>query len=146
MEFDALQLFNFGETFIDTIKMLFQGIEMCVMNSGFTSEYFSPLNGVRQGCCVSPLLFVLTVELMAIMIRTNKDIQGGLVHNLECKITQFADDTTCFARSGGSLAAILETLNLFSRYSGLHINYEKLSIVPLGHMTHWASPPGDLAM
>lgn len=49
--------------------MLFTDPETCVYNAGYTSPYFSPHNGVRQGCCVSPLLFVIAVEIMAIMVR-----------------------------------------------------------------------------
>lgn len=66
------------------------------------------------------------------MIRNNKDIQGVLVHNKECKVSQFADDTTCFASSAESVQATFKTLQLYSKCSGLYINYDKSAILPVG--------------
>jgi hypothetical protein len=38
--------------------------------------FFKTLRGVRQIYPLSPLLFVLSVEIMALLIRNNKDITG----------------------------------------------------------------------
>lgn len=38
----ALHLLGFGESFCDSIEMLFTDPETCVHNSGYTSPYFSP--------------------------------------------------------------------------------------------------------
>lgn len=93
--------------------MLFKEIETCVINAGFTSAYFSPKNGVRQGCCASSLLFVIAVELQAFMIRNNPNIKGVTIRNKEFKISQFADDTTCFSSKRESLNALMSSLELF---------------------------------
>lgn len=130
--FRALHFFNFGNEFVESIQMLFRGIETCILNAGYTSSYFSPTNGVRQGCCASPLLFVIAVELQALMIRNNANIRGVTVHNTQYKISQFADDTTCFAEGQDSLRALLSSLELFSSYSGLRLNYEKSTLVYIG--------------
>lgn len=66
------------------------------------------------------------------MIRKNNAIQGVIIRELECKITQFTDDTTCFVSSITSLKAVAESLLLFGRFSGLKINKEKSAILPLG--------------
>ena len=46
------------------------------MNNGKTSGYFKLERGVRQGDPLSPYLFILAVELLAIKIRNDKDIRG----------------------------------------------------------------------
>jgi hypothetical protein len=46
------------------------------MNNGWISEIFKNSRGIRQGCPLSALLFVLSVEIMALRIRNNKDIKG----------------------------------------------------------------------
>lgn len=96
--------------------MLFNRVETCVLNAGFSSSYFHPANGVRQGCCASPLLFVIAVELLAVMIRNNQSIQGIVVCNTEFKISQFADDTTCFVANRNSLTAVLNSIELFLHF------------------------------
>ena len=36
------------------------------MNAGFVTNYFKVSRGVRQGCLLSPLLFVLGIEILAL--------------------------------------------------------------------------------
>lgn len=53
------------------------------INNSFSSSLFKITRGVRQGCPVSPYLFILFVELMVVAIRTNNCIQGIKVDETE---------------------------------------------------------------
>ena len=65
------------------------------MYSGFMTNYFKVSRGVRQGCPLSPLLFVLAVEMLALKIRQDQLCRGiELPSGQTAKISQFADDTT----------------------------------------------------
>lgn len=65
------------------------------MNSGFMTNYFKVSRGVRQGCPLSPLLFVLAVEMLALKIRQDQLCRGiELPSGQTAKISQFVDDTT----------------------------------------------------
>ena len=55
--------------------------------------YFIISRGVRQRCPLSPYLFVLASEILAINIRTNQKIKGININNVCTKIIQYADDT-----------------------------------------------------
>ena len=46
---------------------------------------FNVQRGVRQGCPLSPYLFVLSVEMLAKEIRKNRNINGILVNDEEIK-------------------------------------------------------------
>ena len=65
-----------------------------VGNNGYFSKYFKLSRGIRQGCPVSALLFLLVTEVIAIYITCNKDINGILVNGKEFKIKMLVDDTT----------------------------------------------------
>lgn len=82
---------------------------------------------VRHSSLAWPNLlgFIITVELLAIMIRTSKEIQGN-------KISQFAKDSMCFARSADSLSVVIRTVQTFANFSGLHLNLDKSAIISVG--------------
>ena len=91
--------------------------------------FFSLFNigrGCRQGDPISPHLFLLCVEIMAILIRKNQNIKGLCINDKEHKLFQYADDTGIFLDgSENSLKNALDLLDQFSKYSGLTPNFEK---------------------
>lgn len=95
-----MKFFGFGEKYIEWITILIKDRKTCVRNGGYISELFNMERGVRQGCPVSPLLFILTVELLAINIRNDHNIKGIQKpnSNYNVKILQYADDTTLFLK------------------------------------------------
>ena len=50
--------------------------------------------GIRQGCAVSALLFILAWEFLAIEIRDAEDIKAIKLFEKRSTLTQYADDTT----------------------------------------------------
>ena len=50
--------------------------------------------GVRQGDPLSPYLFVVAVDTLALAIRQNSEIIGIKIGGEETKLLQYADDTT----------------------------------------------------
>lgn len=125
--FRTLEWFGFGPNFVDLIKMLFNNIESCVTNGGTSSGFFRPQRGIRQGCCISPFLFLLVVEVMAVMIRSSRDIQGIQLHMNTIKIVQFADDSTFLLKDESSLKTLIEIIKEFTGWSGLTLNKSKSS-------------------
>ena len=129
----ALSAFNFGPSLIHWIQTFYKNITSTVMNNGYTTTPFQILRGVRQGDPLSPYLFIICLEILAINIRRNKEIQGIVVDNEEIKLEIFADDLTSFLRDGASLNALLGTIECFTLYSGLKINYDKTEVMLLGN-------------
>ncbi len=90
----CLKYFNFGDSFIHWVKVLYNKIESTVIKNGYTSDHFRLFRGIRQGYPISPYLFIIVVEVLAISIRANKNIRGIQDESTELKISQLADDTT----------------------------------------------------
>ena len=93
--------------------------------NGFLTGPFNIRRGLRQGDPLSPYLFIICLETLAITVRRSKNIQGILVGKEEIKLEMFADDVTAFLRNTRSLEALLFTADLFSKCPGLEINPEK---------------------
>ena len=119
----TLEAFNFGNNFKKWFNVLYNSVQSSVVNGGFMTNYFEITRAVRQGCPLSPSLFILAVELLALKIRQNTKCEGiYLPNNQEVKISQFADDTTIITNNTDSLKSHLQTIEWFGTVSGLKLN------------------------
>ena len=133
----TLEAFNFGDNFKKWVSVLYNNVQSSVMNGGFMTNYFEISRGVRQGCPLSPSLFVLSVELLALKIRQNPNCGGiQLPNDQEVKISQFADDTTIITSNVDSLKSHLQVIDWFGTVSGLKLNKKKTKAMWLGTMKH----------
>ena len=120
--FAALKAFNFGESLVSWVKLLYNSTELTVLNNGYTGDWFKPTRGVKQGCPVSGMIFVLAVELFACKLRSREDIKGIQIKGVEIKISQYADDTAIFVDGQESAGKVMEMINSFGKISGLQLN------------------------
>ena len=87
----TLHKFNFGPSFIQWMRVLYKNASSCVMNNGFTTGPFLLGRGVRQGDPLSPYLFILALETLAIKIREDCNVQGLKIGEEMIKLSLFAD-------------------------------------------------------
>lgn len=134
--FHALKLFGFGDFILTVVRMMFKNIKSCTYNAGYTSDSIFPARGIRQGCCSSPTLFVLVVELLATLVRRSLEIRGLEVAGTSIRVSQYADDSTFFVNDLDSLTPLLHLIESFSKFSGLTVNLQKSHLLLLGHHLH----------
>ena len=94
--------------------------------------FFSVNRGVRQDDPLSPLLFILSLEILACYIRQDCNIHGLVINNQEINLMLFADDMTCFLRVRLSYLHLFVNLKFFSRLSGLRVNDDKTEQFAIG--------------
>ena len=114
-------------------KTFYNNTESCIMNNGWTSNFFSVHRGVRQGCPLSPCLFIHSAAILAKAIRKSADIRGLLVNDTEIKVSQYADNTTLILDgSEKSLSEALKILESFEKVSGLRLNSKNTEVLWIG--------------
>ena len=120
--------FGFGENFIKWLNILLKDRQSCLKNRGYVSRLFEVTCGVKQGCSIAPLLYVIAAEILAQNIIQDDTIKGVKYpgSDQEAKICQFADDTSFFCGSIIDIREILSRLKLFEEFSGLSINKQNV--------------------
>ena len=122
----TFQYFGFGSSILKWLNLFYCRPESSALNNGWASHFFEIQKGVRQGCPLSPYLFVLSVEVLAKAIQDNKSIKGIFVNRREIKLSQYANDTTLILDgTKESLRTSLKTLDHFYEVSGLKLNDKK---------------------
>uniref|UniRef100_A0A3Q2D9Y0 Reverse transcriptase domain-containing protein n=1 Tax=Cyprinodon variegatus TaxID=28743 RepID=A0A3Q2D9Y0_CYPVA len=90
--FEVLRRFGLGENFINWVKLLYKKTTASFLTNGLLSTPFGLSRGTAQGSPLSPLLFSLAIEPLAIAIRQSNDIKGILIGKKVYKILLYADD------------------------------------------------------
>ena len=128
----GLEATNFGPHLREWVYVFYHNISSCVLSNGHASEPFLLERGVRQGCPLSGMLFVIAIEVLAQKKRRSKMVKGiEIEHNgsQEIKLSQHADDTTALLSDSESVIQLFEFLGLFERCSGLKINQSKSKLL-----------------
>lgn len=134
--FSALRNFGFKDSFMKWISILYTDISCLITNNGWFSEPVKITRGIRQGCPISALLFVITVEILAMKIRQNENIHGIQIkqsQSRQFKISQLADDTTLFLKTKTDITASLNLIEVFGSLSGLILNRGKSQGLKFGN-------------
>ncbi|PIK38629.1 pol-like protein [Apostichopus japonicus] len=114
-----------------------------VIVNGFCSEVFNVERGVRQGCPLSPLLYVLFSEsLSRLLERDSRLVPFVVPGGAKVKCAQYADDVTCVVSSLGSFRALSQDLSIFERATGAKLNPEKTKGLRLGSWRYRDLPFG----
>lgn len=144
----VLNLFNFGESVKRWTSIFYTDVESAVLNNGFATNYyywFKPTRGVRQGCPLSPYLFILGAEILSNKIRQSKLVKGINIYGNEVKVSQFADDTNLFCEDITSVDKAICLVNDFAPVSGLKLNVKKTKVLWLGKWRNNRTTPLQLS-
>lgn len=123
--FRTLRSYNLADNYTNWVETLYHSAEASVVSDGFSTGSSPVKRGVRQGCPLSPLIFVMAVKKMADAIRNCELIRGIDILDTNLKIFQFADDSTLILRDEASLDKSWEILSQFRSVSGMELNTAK---------------------
>ena len=84
----TLKAMGFGPSFLKWVQTFYSGVLSTVQVDYFT-PFFSLSRGVRQGCPLFPLLYIITAEVLACNIRACPRIKGFLLPGSVLQVSVF---------------------------------------------------------
>ncbi|XP_016173366.1 uncharacterized protein LOC107615862 [Arachis ipaensis] len=139
----VLQKMGFGQRWRSWVKECVTSASMSVLVNGSPSKAFKMERGLRQGDPLSPLLFVLVVDVLHRMFRVAArngriaPLRIGRDH-IELSHLQFADDTILFCPPEiETIVNYKRLLRCFELMSGLSINFDKSNLIPVNCEQEW---------
>lgn len=128
--FDVLQRFDIKLKFLSCILLLCSNPQVEIVTNGLLSNMFKLDRGMRQGYPLSPLLFTLATESLAMAILNHNKITGITIGDSEHRIALFADNIRLFCSSlQQTLPALLDLIGSVCVCSGYKINNNSKSTI-----------------
>lgn len=132
-----LKALSFPESLINLIEQCITTTWFSVLINDEIGGYFKGSRGLRKGDPLSPYLFVLSMEVLAQLLKKNF-AEGNIGYhpaadNPEITHLAFADDLMIFFDGQrSSLQQIADTMDSFASWSGLTMNKDKTELFVAG--------------
>lgn len=116
---------------INVTRSLYLNATCRIKHRGKLSERFSVTSGVKQGCALSPLLFILVIDyIMKAVNQQPRGIRWNLYTRLED--LDYADDLCLLSHTYNEMQAKLDLLEHNAANTGLKINIRKTQEMRMG--------------
>ncbi|XP_020694319.1 uncharacterized protein LOC110108146 [Dendrobium catenatum] len=120
---------GFPKTFISWIKACITNVNFSMVIDGSLEGYFPSSAGLRQGCPLSPYLFCIVMDAFSNLLEA-RGFKGFNADNFHLSHLLYADDVLIFGEATIENCSLLSSiLDEFAQVSGLHVNYDKCSVM-----------------
>ena len=121
----TLQKMGIEGTYLNIVKAMYDKPTGNIILKGGKLKSFPLRSGTRQGCSLSPILFNIVLEVLATVIREEKEIKGIQITK-EVKLSLFADNMILnIENPKDSTRKLLELTSEFGRVAGYKISTQK---------------------
>ncbi|GMF38275.1 unnamed protein product [Phytophthora lilii] len=145
---EVLKAKGFPPKFIGLVQASHTNTSVRFMANGRLSNPMQVTSGIRQGCPLAPLFFIIAVDLLYDAISSEEKLRGV---ELSCgsyrdhiNVAGYADDTAIYLESSDLQDIALEIVNCFSAVSGLRLNIKKSVAIRLGAPQQCILPAPDI--
>ena len=133
--FEALKRLNIPDDMIQMIRAMYWEPYFRVQQTDQASEWKEQRTGIRQGCPLSPFLFILTMHVVFQDIKQN--LRDPYCQRTFCRINfkelLYADDTLLIAKTTAMANKMLHLVEKESEYYDLALNKNKCNHISFHH-------------
>uniref|UniRef100_A0A803TLB1 Reverse transcriptase domain-containing protein n=1 Tax=Anolis carolinensis TaxID=28377 RepID=A0A803TLB1_ANOCA len=117
---------DLGYKFLNAINAIYEDQTAKIWINGHPSKEIKINKGTRQGCPLSPLIFIFTLEILLNTIRNDASLKGTKIRNMHYKTRAFADDLICIIENPTeNIKKWLHAIEEFGTVAGFKINKSK---------------------
>ena len=128
--FYKLMKMGVGGNFLKVLQSMYSNVNYSIKINNQVSQEFTSSVGVKQGCCLSPLLFNMYIaDLPDIFDANCHPVYIGTNGTVPLSCLLFADDLVLLSETSVGLQTALNRLEAYCRKWGLTINNSKTKIV-----------------
>uniref|UniRef100_A0A670KHH1 Reverse transcriptase domain-containing protein n=1 Tax=Podarcis muralis TaxID=64176 RepID=A0A670KHH1_PODMU len=125
-----LQGMGVGQGFENGIGAIYSKQKAKLIVNNVVTEEIPIEKGTRQGCPISPLLFITVLEVLLNMIRGDQLVKGVQVGARNYKLRAFADDLVLtLQQPDTSTKRVLELIEIFGQVAGFKLNKQKTKVL-----------------
>jgi exonuclease III len=130
---EVLLAIGVGDKFVAWVMLLLnqEHTRACAVLNGYKSVKVHFVAGVRQGCPLSPLLYLFVGEALLRFIKAQPAL-GVTLAGGRVVAAQYADDIDPVLQGPEAVPVLVDTLSTFARASNQHSNVDKCKLLPVG--------------
>ena len=122
---EALTRIGFPPKYIQMIKSIYNEPHFAVRINNNTSNWKRQTRGIRQGCPLSPYLFIILMTVMFNDIHHGQNFTRGTLPGINFTELLYADDTALITSNVNAMNRLIALIEQHADYYGLNFNYGK---------------------
>lgn len=125
-----MEILELSSNTISVIKAIYLKQLAAIKINNDTFEYFKISKGMRQGCPLSPLLFIMAIEFLLIRVREEQNIKGLKIKEHQYKIRAFMEDLVFILEEPlTSIPNTIQVIEEFKKIAGFYLNQNKCKLL-----------------
>nr|KAG5689679.1 hypothetical protein BaRGS_006304 [Batillaria attramentaria] len=128
--------YGFPPKFVSIIRQLYEDATCQVIHNGKLTEPFTVRTGVRQGCILSPTIFLMVVDWVMRQATDSKRTGIQWTFSKQLEDLDFADDIALLSHKQQDAQEKLNRVAEEAEKTGLKINISKTEVMRVNHKQH----------